>query len=191
MRADARRKRDAILNAAWNLFALHGPEVSLRVIAAEADVGIATLYRHFPTRDDLVVGLVESMGEKARRVIGKYVDAWDGERDTWRSFVHELAQLGLAAVAIQTIALIDLDGPVWNDTEASREQLMESYSTILDLAVSSGFVNRDLSPWRFHLALGALSRPLPEQARQLMPDHVDWLIDNFITGLEGTAGTPG
>src|SRR3954449_8394084 len=54
MRADARRNRDALLAAAVKLFASCGGQVSLEAIAKEAGVGIGTLYRHFPTREDLV-----------------------------------------------------------------------------------------------------------------------------------------
>ena len=54
LRADARRNRDAILNAARQVFAEEGLGAPLDRIAKLADVGRATLYRRFPTREDLV-----------------------------------------------------------------------------------------------------------------------------------------
>jgi AcrR family transcriptional regulator len=54
MRADASRNRDQLLAVATRVFGAPGPEPSLRAIAREAGVGIATLYRHFPTREALV-----------------------------------------------------------------------------------------------------------------------------------------
>src|SRR5271170_2390867 len=54
LRADAQRNREAILAAASKLFARSGTAVPLEDIAAHAGVGIATLYRNFPTRDALV-----------------------------------------------------------------------------------------------------------------------------------------
>jgi AcrR family transcriptional regulator len=54
MRADARRNRDALLDAAGAAFGEHGVEASLEDIARRAGVGIGTLYRHFPTREALV-----------------------------------------------------------------------------------------------------------------------------------------
>ena len=52
-RADAARNFDAILGAGRELFAQFGTDVSLADVAARAGVGVATLYRHFPTREDL------------------------------------------------------------------------------------------------------------------------------------------
>jgi AcrR family transcriptional regulator len=55
MRADARRNRDLLLSAALAAFTEHGADdVSLEEIARRAGVGIGTLYRHFPTRQDLL-----------------------------------------------------------------------------------------------------------------------------------------
>lgn len=56
LRADARRKRDAILVAAVEVFAERGIEIALDEVARRAGVGIATLYRHFPTREALITG---------------------------------------------------------------------------------------------------------------------------------------
>ena len=53
-RADATRNREQLLDVATRLFASAGTEPSMRAIANEAGVGIATLYRHFPTRESLV-----------------------------------------------------------------------------------------------------------------------------------------
>jgi AcrR family transcriptional regulator len=53
-RADAARNRDVLLAVATRVFASSEAEPSMRAIAREADVGIATLYRHFPTRESLV-----------------------------------------------------------------------------------------------------------------------------------------
>ena len=53
-RADATRNRDQLLAVAKRVFASSDGESSMRAIAREAGVGIATLYRHFPTRESLV-----------------------------------------------------------------------------------------------------------------------------------------
>jgi AcrR family transcriptional regulator len=59
MRADAQRNRDAILVAARETFEAEGVLASLDGIAARAGVGNATLYRNFPTRDDLLAAVME------------------------------------------------------------------------------------------------------------------------------------
>lgn len=53
-RADARRNRERLLAAARDLFAERGPDAALEQVAARAAVGVGTLYRHFPTRGDLI-----------------------------------------------------------------------------------------------------------------------------------------
>lgn len=54
MRADAQRNRDKLVEAAQAAFREHGAQASLDDIARRAGVGPGTLYRHFPTRDDLI-----------------------------------------------------------------------------------------------------------------------------------------
>lgn len=59
MRADAKRNRDAILDAARTCFESEGINAPTDGIAVRAGVGNATLYRNFPTRDDLLAAVVE------------------------------------------------------------------------------------------------------------------------------------
>src|SRR5215212_6197656 len=58
LRADARRNRERILEAGRKAFAENGREVQMDEVAQLAGVGVGTLYRHFPTKDDLVLELV-------------------------------------------------------------------------------------------------------------------------------------
>nr|WP_221374852.1 TetR/AcrR family transcriptional regulator [Actinoplanes polyasparticus] len=60
MRADAQRNRDAILTAARETFQVEGVLTSLDGIALRAGVGNATLYRNFPTRDDLLAAVMQT-----------------------------------------------------------------------------------------------------------------------------------
>jgi len=60
MRADARRSRAKLLEAATAAFAEHGADAPLDDIARKAGVGIGTLYRHFPTRTDLQAAVYRS-----------------------------------------------------------------------------------------------------------------------------------
>ncbi|GIF18245.1 AcrR family transcriptional regulator [Actinoplanes tereljensis] len=60
LRADAQRNRDAILAAAREIFAAEGVLTSLDGIALRAGVGNATLYRNFPTRDDLLAAVMQT-----------------------------------------------------------------------------------------------------------------------------------
>lgn len=67
-RADARRNYDAVVEAARAAFARDGVDTSIDEIARSAGVGNATLYRHFPTRDELIaVALAENMAAVHKR----------------------------------------------------------------------------------------------------------------------------
>jgi AcrR family transcriptional regulator len=56
-RADARRNEEALLDAAAAAFVTSGVDVPVRDIAAKAGFGVGTIYRHFPTRADLIVAV--------------------------------------------------------------------------------------------------------------------------------------
>ncbi|MGE0215708.1 TetR/AcrR family transcriptional regulator [Mycolicibacterium sp.] len=73
LRADARRNRDAILRAAREAFASQGIYAPIDGIATAAGVGNATLYRNFPTRDDLLSAVIE---DSVRELLGT-ADALD------------------------------------------------------------------------------------------------------------------
>lgn len=60
MRADARKNHDQLLTVARDVFAEQGADASLRDIARRAQVGLGTLYRHFPTREALLEALLRS-----------------------------------------------------------------------------------------------------------------------------------
>ena len=80
-RADARRNREAVLSAASRLFADQGVDAQMPDLAKLAGVGVGTVYRHFPTKDDLIAALVgegfERLAEKARECL-EVEDPWAG-----------------------------------------------------------------------------------------------------------------
>jgi AcrR family transcriptional regulator len=82
LRADAARNRDAILESARNAFAESGTKAPLEEIARRAEVGIATLYRRFPTREDLVAAAFEPRLHAYQAA----VEAAAAEPDPWEGF---------------------------------------------------------------------------------------------------------
>src|SRR6476646_613671 len=81
LRADARRNREAVIAAAKKLFADQGLEAQMPDVAKAAKVGVGTVYRHFPTKEDLIAALAEErferLAEKAREGIAND-DSWEG-----------------------------------------------------------------------------------------------------------------
>src|SRR5947208_1167450 len=81
LRADARRNRAAVIKAAKKLFADQGLDAQMPDVAKAAKVGVGTVYRHFPTKDDLIAALAaerfERLAVKAREGLERE-DAWEG-----------------------------------------------------------------------------------------------------------------
>src|SRR5215212_9642576 len=81
-RADARRNRERIVDAARELFAEQGHNAQMDDVARRAGVGVGTVYRHFPTKSDLLGELMAAKfrghAEAARR--------WAQEPDAWTGF---------------------------------------------------------------------------------------------------------
>lgn len=132
-RADARRNYDALLVAAADVFAADGPEASLDKIARRAGVGNATLYRHFPTRRDLLVAVC--VGEvEALCARGEELGRW------LRAFVeHVTSQKGLAA------ALMTGPGADSAVIAACRAAIDETMTRLVDEAKRAGTVRPDVS----------------------------------------------
>jgi AcrR family transcriptional regulator len=85
MRADARRNRDAVVAAAYELFAENGTEAQMDEIARRAGVGVGTLYRHFPAKEDLLDAVIaRRFGRLAERAAKAVDQAREGE--PWEAF---------------------------------------------------------------------------------------------------------
>jgi AcrR family transcriptional regulator len=92
LRADARRNREAVIAAAKKLFADQGLDAQMPDVAKAAKVGVGTVYRHFPTKDDLIAALAaerfERLAENVREAL-EADDPWEGLCD----FVRFAARL--------------------------------------------------------------------------------------------------
>lgn len=101
LRADARRNRERVLVAARSVFARRGLEAGVEEIAREAGVGVGTLYRRFPTKDDLVLAIVEDgMGAllEELQAAAAVEDPWEGV---------EIAMLALAEAMAADRGFVD------------------------------------------------------------------------------------
>ncbi|MER6424742.1 helix-turn-helix domain-containing protein [Streptomyces sp. NPDC001137] len=89
LRSDARDNRERILAAARTVFAEQGLDVAMREIARRAEVGPATLYRHFPTKEALVT---EAFGEQMT-ACSTLVDEGLADPDPWRGFCRVIEKV--------------------------------------------------------------------------------------------------
>ncbi len=146
LRADAERNRAAILAAARDVFAEQGLEAPLEVIAARAGVGIATLYRRFPTREALVAAAllekVAQYGQAAEQAL-TVADPWAG----FAGFVQRICELQACDRGLGDLLSMTLSAD--EHIEQLRRAANENVITLVERAKASGtlrgdFVGEDL-----------------------------------------------
>ncbi len=86
-RADAVRNRAAIIAAARRLFAERGVDVPLQAIGKAAGVGQASLYRHFPSREDLMLALYQQNFDRMEATSAAHVGSPDLFAAVWSELV--------------------------------------------------------------------------------------------------------
>lgn len=194
MRQDVADNRYAIVTAARQLLLDEDPGVSMRTIAKAAKVGVATVTRHFPER----IELLDAVSAQAVNDITKVVDDHAVEftvdtRKAWRSTVHAIGNLRLAALA-QAIFMDSMQDPGVGPerqgvVDKRAAELREIYGGLLAPAKRAKLCPADLDPLEFHISLGIVSRPLPAQAPDLLGQDrlTHKLIDTLLDGLEAQA----
>ncbi|HZA09713.1 helix-turn-helix domain-containing protein [Mycobacterium sp.] len=141
LRADAKLNRDRILAAAAKLFAERGISVPLEEIAGRAGVGVATLYRRFPTRADLAAAAFE-------RNMSRYTDAvdralanprpWDG----FRTLIFELCELQARDAGLRD--LLTTEFPATSVIEQRTNDAVEKLKVLMSRCQREGSVRPDL-----------------------------------------------
>jgi AcrR family transcriptional regulator len=141
LRADARRNREAIVQAARRAFATRGLQVSLDEIARSAGVGSGTLYRHFPTRDDLVAAVFE---DRVREHVGSVEEALeqDDPAQAFADYVHRICR---AQAEDHGLAAIFAVGQGGEEIAALRNRAYEGFRALIDAAKASGGLREDLT----------------------------------------------
>lgn len=185
MRADAAANAQAITTAAKELLATHGPDIPLSAVAQQAGVGIATLYRHFGTREDLFLAVARNLRDQALTTIERHRSYWDDDpARAWTTLVHDLASTRPGAL-IPGLLDIAADEALREDLTQIRGDILRAFDDVLTKAKAAGLVQDDLSPARFQLGLATLTRPLPESPLPDLPMEGlgDWLTDVYLRGL--------
>ncbi|PIT04718.1 transcriptional regulator [Bradyrhizobium nitroreducens] len=177
-RADAVRNRERVLEAAKAVFNAGGPEASLEAVAKRAGVGIGTLYRHFPTREDLFEAVyrreVEQLSELAEHLRGAK-DPVEALRRWLQSAVEFVATKKgmLAALALAYQSSSEL-------AAFSMDRLTKAIGSLHGRAVAAGQMRADISPEDLLRAFFGMC---------YMHDQPGWqssvlrLLDVFVDGL--------
>jgi AcrR family transcriptional regulator len=143
-RADAQRNRERILEAAKRAFTRSGASASLDDIANEAGVGPGTLYRHFPTREELLQAVYRSEMEKLAAAERKFTQSMppiEALRAWLLLFVDAIETKQIIAPALNTLI-----GDPKKVFAASYAQIHEAIRALVKRAIKSGDMRRDLDP---------------------------------------------
>jgi AcrR family transcriptional regulator len=132
MRADARRNYDKIIEAARQAFRERGADCSLDEIAKRAGVGPGTLYRHFPTRTDLIDAVMRDWSDRVQADAQAVIDADRPARETltdWFSRFLDNVGIYQGAAAKVMSAMDDPSSPIYRKCQVlgdANRRVLES-----------------------------------------------------------------
>ncbi|MFD6415294.1 TetR/AcrR family transcriptional regulator [Streptomyces sp. NPDC060194] len=154
-RSDAQRNRGAVLAAAAAVFVTDGVDAPIRRIAAEAGVGMGTVYRHFPTRADLVAAVyehqIEECAQAGPRFLAESADPFDALRRWIDLFADFLVTKHGLADALRS------DQDRFADLHARfLDRLLPVCADLLAAATAAGAVTREVRPYELMRGIGNL-----------------------------------
>ena len=176
-RADALYNRGRILEVAKGVFTLQGANASLEEIAKQAGVGPGTLYRHFPTRDELIEGVYRNEVEKLAAAAARFAETMS-PLEALRAWMLLLVDY-IAAKHIIAPALNSIAGGPSRLHEGSRTTIHAAIDGLVKRAKRSGNLRRDLDSYDLLRALIGVSH---------VGSGADWqqsarrLVDILIAG---------
>jgi len=143
MRADARRNRERVLDAALHCFSTDGLRAQMDDVACRAKVGVGTVYRHFPTKDALIEALADDyfarQAETARAAL-EVEDAWEA----FSGYVHRASDILGENRALAQV-LRDRPGMMSAAALRAAEELgfFETLTALIDRAKEAGVLRSD------------------------------------------------
>ncbi|MEF9912591.1 MULTISPECIES: TetR/AcrR family transcriptional regulator [unclassified Streptomyces] len=184
MRADARKNRDHLLAVAGTALAEQGVEVSLRDIARRADVGLATLLRHFPTREALLDALLRtSFDEMTARAAA--LETSDAPSEALVSWLRDCVAWTTEYRGVTVLMAAAID-----DTEsalhASCVALRAAGARLLARAQDAGTARTDVDGTDVFALVAALAWLGDQPALAPRADHLFDVVASAL--LTGTAG---
>ncbi len=187
LRADAARNRQALIDAAQRLFLARGLAVTLDDIAVEAGVNVATAYRHFANKQELVAAFLEQQVMAAASIAEEAA----GADDPWQGLTDFLSRLLLLVTASR--GLHDVLAPTYAGRwiEVLDERLTPAVRRLISRAQDAGALRRDIDLGDLGVVLRMLAAlsDIPHERPEALTDRYLALI---LDGLRpGAAPLPG
>jgi AcrR family transcriptional regulator len=185
LRSDARRNRERLVASARELLASEGVDVSVDEITRHAGLGMGTLYRHFPTKEELVDAVLEDafaeLVELAEQAAAAE-DAWAG----LTGFMEQALASHAANRGLKDVLATQEHGA---RRRAMRERIQPLLHKVIERAQAQGALRADFTAEDLSLVFWAVGRVIettadiaPQQWRR----HLGFLLD----GLRASAATP-
>ena len=187
LRADAVRNRQAIVEAAREVFAEQGLDASLDEIAKRAGTGNATLYRRFPTRADLVAAVfAERMAAHVEAVETALADddPWNG----FASYVRTVTAMQASDLGIADLVTMDLSSAP--EIEQLRARAYDGVVRLIRRAHEASVLRADFTDQDVVLLLMA-NAGLVERAHSITAEASARLIHVLLDGFRAQAATDG
>lgn len=153
LRADAQRNLERVLDAATEVFAASGPDSSIDEIARRAGVGHATVFRRFPTKDDLMLAVIARRVQEIRGILEEELAAPDGGEAFYR-FIWRISELHMQAPGLHECVNRCGDKPGADDLDPLAEKLIAR-------AQRAGTVRRDVDPVDISLLVKSVLQSAP------------------------------
>jgi AcrR family transcriptional regulator len=187
LRADAARKRQALVAAAQEVMSERGLNAPLDEIARRAGVGNATLYRRFPRRMDLIVAVfADRVADHTREVDESLADP-----DAWHGFVRYIKTVTTLQVRDRGIAdLVTLEVSSTPAIEHLRTRAIRGLETLIARAKAAGAIRRDCTTEDVLIVLHA-NAGLIERSNRAAAAASQRLAHLLLDGLRAEAATPG
>ncbi|MEX3564078.1 helix-turn-helix domain-containing protein [Corynebacterium phoceense] len=186
MRADALRRRNALIDAAIELFRTQGPEVTLDRVAERAGVGIATLYRNFADKDALAIACAERMGiaflERQQDINHRLEDA---DAAAAQALVHDYAQalLDIGAATLVPVFIPEQLSALDPTLLPELEKLIVGGDLFIARGQAAGAIGPGVTHLEFVTGLLALARPRTVDLAEYQPDIEAQMVDLYLAGV--------
>lgn len=186
MRADALRRRNALIDAAIELFRTQGPEVTLDRVAERAGVGIATLYRNFADKDALAIACIERMGiaflERQQDINHRLEDA---DAAAAQALVHDYAQalLDIGAATLIPVFIPEQLSALDPTLLPELEKLIAGGDLFIARVQAAGVIGPGVTHLEFVTGLLALTRPRTVDLAEYQPDIEARMVDLYLAGV--------
>ncbi|MFZ0341354.1 MAG: TetR/AcrR family transcriptional regulator [Gaiellaceae bacterium] len=168
LRADARRNLERVLDAAEQAFGASGPGASIDEIARLAGVGHGTVFRRFPTKDDLMFAVIERHVAEMQALAREALAA-DDPGEAFFDFVHRVAELTMRTPGLHR-CVVHCGG------KPGAAELETLAARIVSRAQRAGAVRRDVKPVDVQLLMrSALTSAPPGQWRRYLDVVLDGL----------------